>query len=77
MGPEYFTLYICADFDLKNQKTKRECKDYRYLQNCLTLFMKPDFRYWVSLRCFVLSFGLRAQIVDFIILKEHQNVNSL
>lgn len=58
---EYFTLYICVDFDLRNLKTKREFKENRVLQNCLSQFLKPDFRYWVSLRCFVLSFGLRAQ----------------
>ena len=45
-------IHLHIDFDLRNQKTKKECKEttgnnislkYWYLQNCLTPFITPGF----------------------------------
>ena len=42
----FLGLCICIDFDLRNQKTKKQTtclQKYWYLQNCLTSFMKLGF----------------------------------
>ena len=52
---------LCVDFNLRNQTTKINVKirtHKKYPQNCQTLFIKPGFRYWVSLQYSVFSCGL-------------------